>query len=239
MHLPVSIFAESSSYAFSANTQFTHELVLEIATYSMYLLELISIAIIVFTTFVAFFKLFKKEPYARVYLLHGQSIALTFKLGAEILRTVTAASLYDIIEVFLLILIKACMVALVEKELRSSKAEIEDEQQMDQAVLTSQYPVFGVLRPKTSQLRTENAVLKTRVDYLEKAIDDLKAGLKVPLDDPSLSSSNRIEDDVILQNENSMLQDRLNFLQNELENLKQNAAAPDPAKTESSSADID
>lgn len=107
----------------SANTEFMHHLVIDVANFSMYVLELLSVAIIVYTTVVAFVKLFRHESYARVYLLHGQSIGLTFKLGAEILRTVTATSLLDIVEVFLLIIIKACMVLLIERELKSTHAE--------------------------------------------------------------------------------------------------------------------
>lgn len=107
----------------SDTTLFFHELTMDLASFSMYILELLSICIIVFTTFVAFFKLFRHERYARVYLLHGQSIGLSFKLGAEILRTVTATSLMDIIEVFLLIVIKACMVMLIDRELRGAETE--------------------------------------------------------------------------------------------------------------------
>ncbi|GEM_PF-311357 len=107
----------------SANTKFLHELTMDIASWSMYMLELLSICIIVFSTVAAFFKLFRHERYARVYLLHGQSLGLSFKLGAEILRTVTATSLLEIFEVFLLILIKACMVMLIERELRSVDEE--------------------------------------------------------------------------------------------------------------------
>lgn len=107
----------------SASTKFLHELTLDVASLSMYILELLSIVIIVFSTVIAFFKLFRHERYARIYLLHGQSIGLSFKLGAEILRTVTATSLLDIIEVFLLIVIKACMVMLIERELKSADSE--------------------------------------------------------------------------------------------------------------------
>ncbi|MBF0578473.1 DUF1622 domain-containing protein [Erysipelotrichaceae bacterium RD49] len=112
----------SESYM-SSNTKFLHELTMDVASWSMYILELLSIFIIVFTTLVAFFKLFRHERYAKVYLLHGQSLGLSFKLGAEILRTVTATSLLEIFEVLLLILIKACMVALIERELRSVDEE--------------------------------------------------------------------------------------------------------------------
>lgn len=104
----------------SDTTRLFHEVVMDLAAFSMYLLELMSIILIVFTTVSAFFKLFRHERYARVYLLHGQSLGLTFKLGAEILRTITAASLMDIFEVFLLIVVKACMVVLIDRELKSA-----------------------------------------------------------------------------------------------------------------------
>ena len=109
----------------SASTKFLHELTVDIAALAMYILELLSIALIVYSTVVAFVKLFRHDRYARIYLLHGQSIGLSFKLGAEILRTVTATSLLDITEVFLLIVIKACMVLLIERELKSADAEDE------------------------------------------------------------------------------------------------------------------
>lgn len=112
-----------SEHYMSDSTKFLHELTLDVASLSMYVLELLSIILIVYSTVVAFWKLFRHEPYARVYLLHGQSIGLSFKLGAEILRTVTATSLLDIVEVFLLIVIKACMVMLIERELKSADNE--------------------------------------------------------------------------------------------------------------------
>ncbi len=109
----------------SASTKFLHELTVDVAALAMYVLELLSIALIVYSTVVAFVKLFRHDRYARIYLLHGQSIGLSFKLGAEILRTVTATSLLDITEVFLLIVIKACMVLLIERELKSADSENE------------------------------------------------------------------------------------------------------------------
>lgn len=116
------ILASEEPYM-SASTKLLHEATVDIAAVSMYILELLSIALIVFSTVVAFVKLFRHDRYARIYLLHGQSIGLSFKLGAEILRTVTATSLLDITEVFLLIVIKACMVLLIERELKSADEE--------------------------------------------------------------------------------------------------------------------
>lgn len=107
----------------SNTTQFVHLFVMDVAKLSMYVLELLSVIIIVYSTFVAFYKLFKHQSYARVYLLHGQSIGLTFKLGSEILRTVVARNIDDIWEVALLIAIKAAMVLLIDWELKSIEKE--------------------------------------------------------------------------------------------------------------------
>ncbi|MCF0259498.1 MAG: DUF1622 domain-containing protein [Erysipelotrichaceae bacterium] len=116
--VPVMLSEEIGTGVLNNTAGHLHEFVIEIARISMYLLELISVIIIVYTTVVAFYKLIKKKPLARVYLLHGQSVGLSFKLGSEILRTVTARSIEDIWEVFLLIIIKALMVLLIEWELK-------------------------------------------------------------------------------------------------------------------------
>ncbi|WP_301187853.1 DUF1622 domain-containing protein, partial [uncultured Dubosiella sp.] len=88
-----------------AITSFVHD----IAGISIDIMELLSIGIILFTTVQAFVKLLKKDPNARIYLLHGQSIGLTFKLGSEILRTVTVRNMDEILQIAMLIIIKAAM----------------------------------------------------------------------------------------------------------------------------------
>lgn len=99
-------------------TEAFKEFVSHIAEISVNFMELLSICIIVFTTFVAFYKLLRHEPSARVYLLHGQSIGLTFKLGSEILRTITVRNLDEILQIALLIAIKAAMTWLIHWELQ-------------------------------------------------------------------------------------------------------------------------
>lgn len=126
--LLIPVLANEEHYM-SATTKLLHEVTVDIAAVSMYILELLSIMLIVFSTVVAFVKLFRHDRYARIYLLHGQSIGLSFKLGAEILRTVTATSLLDITEVFLLIVIKACMVLLIERELKSADEEFPESEE--------------------------------------------------------------------------------------------------------------
>lgn len=171
MHLNPVIFLTQSE-GLSDKTLAMHRIVINIASFSMYLLELLSVAIIVYTTIVAFIKLFKKDPYARVYLLHGQSIGLTFKLGAEILRTVTAASLLDIFEVLLLIVIKACMVILIERELKST-----NEQENGPQEPVSGKPSAG--RFRFSMFHTENHTTSDidEIRQMQAEIDSLKLQL--------------------------------------------------------------
>lgn len=117
---PTLLLDESTSSVLDFIAEHLHEFVTNVARISMYSLEFLSVLIIVFTTIVAFYKLIRKDPIARVYLLHGQSLGLSFKLGSEILRTVTARNIDDIWEVLLLIVIKAFMVLLIDWELKGT-----------------------------------------------------------------------------------------------------------------------
>lgn len=110
-------------------TEVIKEFVSHIAEISVNFMELLSIGIIVFTTFVAFFKLLRHEKSARVYLLHGQSIGLTFKLGGEILRTITVRNMDEIMQIAMLILIKAAMTWLIHWELTDTEEEPGEGQQ--------------------------------------------------------------------------------------------------------------
>ena len=105
-----------------AITSFVHD----IAGISIDIMELLSIGIILFTTVQAFVKLLKKDPNARIYLLHGQSIGLTFKLGREILRTVTVRNMDEILQIAMLIIIKAAMTWLIHWELSGIEQEQEE-----------------------------------------------------------------------------------------------------------------
>ena len=105
-------------------TEMFKQLVQVTAEYAVNFMELLSIAIIVVTTAVAFWKLLRGESSARIYLLHGQSLGLSFKLGSEILRTITVRNMNEILEIGLLIVIKAAMTWLIHWELQ----DVEEEQ---------------------------------------------------------------------------------------------------------------
>ena len=104
-----------------AITSFVHD----IAGISIDIMELLSIGIILFTTVQAFVKLLKKDPNARIYLLHGQSIGLTFKLGSEILRTVVVRQMSEILIVGAIIVLRAALTFLIHWEIKNEEAEVE------------------------------------------------------------------------------------------------------------------
>ncbi|WP_286078699.1 DUF1622 domain-containing protein [Faecalibaculum rodentium] len=129
-------------------TEAFKEVVSHVAEISVNFMELLSICIIVFTTFVAFFKLLRHEKSARVYLLHGQSIGLTFKLGSEILRTITVRNMDEIMQIAMLILIKAAMTWLIHWELTDT--DEEPDEPSSYAAHAHLEGVFGHARPNTT-----------------------------------------------------------------------------------------
>lgn len=118
--------------SFSILSEFSHEIhtiVTNLCSISISILELLSIGIILFTTFYSLIQLFKEGGgYARVYLLHGQSVGLTFKLGAEILKTVNASTMDEIWQIVMLVVIKAMMILLIDWELNGSHEHKSDEE---------------------------------------------------------------------------------------------------------------
>lgn len=105
------------------------EIVTNLAEVSVNFMELLSIVIIVVTTAVAFYKLCRGESAAKVYLLHGQSLGLSFKLGSEILRTITVRNMNEIMEIAMLIAVKAAMTWLIHWELKDVDPDESEEEQ--------------------------------------------------------------------------------------------------------------
>ena len=94
-----------------------HEYVELIAILGIDLLEFLSIFIIISSAILAFYNVIKKGLKAKIYLLNGLSLGLTFKLGSEILRTITVHNMDEILQIAALIAIKAAMTLLIHWEL--------------------------------------------------------------------------------------------------------------------------
>ena len=100
-----------------------HEIVETLAILGIDLLEILSIVIVVTSSLLAFYNLLKQGLKVKIYLLNGLSIGLTFKLGSEILRTITVHNMNEILQIAALIAIKCAMTFLISWELNDEKHE--------------------------------------------------------------------------------------------------------------------
>lgn len=107
----------------------THEILTQAAYLTVYFLEALSLICIIYSTIHSLLVAFKKDKNTKKPLLRGLSIALTFKLAAEIVRTITVRSLAEILQIGALILVKAAITFLIHWEWKSSDAmhtEVDD-----------------------------------------------------------------------------------------------------------------
>ena len=109
-----------------------------IAEISAHILELIGIAIIVIGSFRALVRLvqctIKKKPF-RVVIVLGKalSLALEFKMGAEIIKTVIVHDLTELAVLGIVILIRALLAFLIHWEMKMEKNEKKDKNKAEKS----------------------------------------------------------------------------------------------------------
>lgn len=165
------------------SSHFIHLLVSNLCEISISVLEFLSIGIILFTTFYSLIQLFKEGgTYARVYLLHGQSVGLTFKLGAEILKTVIASNMDEIWQIVMLVIIKAMMILLIDWELNGNHEHksAEEEDAEKRAVQQADGPLLNgfakMVKGKVNNYRGlhSHAAVESQIRQYQKDINDLQ-----------------------------------------------------------------
>ena len=104
-----------------------HETLSELVNFSVVMLEFMGLIVIAYTGLNAFKKWTKKDPHTRLYLAEGLAMALSFKLGGEILRTVVVRDMSEIMQVGAIIILRAALTFLIQWEIKNEAAEIEKE----------------------------------------------------------------------------------------------------------------
>ena len=87
------------------------------------ILEFMGLIVIVITAFQCFYSWIKQDPQTRLHLAEGMAMALEFKLGSEILRTVTVREMDEIYLVGAIILLRAALTFLIHWEIKNEKSE--------------------------------------------------------------------------------------------------------------------
>jgi uncharacterized membrane protein len=87
--------------------------------------EYIGVGIIIWTSFVSFYKFVTHSPDTRIYLGKGLSMGLEFKIGSEILRTVIVREWSEIAIVAGIIALRAALTLLIHWEIKQEEKEAE------------------------------------------------------------------------------------------------------------------
>ena len=103
-----------------------HELLELIVNFVVVVVEFMGVGVIAWTAVVAFMNWMKKDPQTRLKLAEGLAMALEFKLGGEILRTVIVRDMTEIAQVGAIILLRAALTFLIHWEIKNEKNHDEE-----------------------------------------------------------------------------------------------------------------
>lgn len=94
-----------------------------IVNYCILLIELIGVAVLVWTVIKAVIEFVKKNQRVRLELAQGIALSLEFKMGGELLRTVVVREWNEILILATVILLRAAMTFLIQWEINNEKKE--------------------------------------------------------------------------------------------------------------------
>lgn len=92
-----------------------------IVEYLVLIIEFIGIAIIIYEIFAAVVGLFKKYPHVRLKLAEGLALALEFKIGSELLRTVIVREWEELLMLGAVIVLRALLTFLIQWEIKTER----------------------------------------------------------------------------------------------------------------------
>ena len=109
------------------------QLVTWLAEYAIVLFEIVGIVTIIVAGVQGVAGLFRRDPLTRLKLAKGMAMALEFKLGGEILRTVVVREFSEIMMVGAIILLRAALTFLIHWEIKTEESQMEQELERRQA----------------------------------------------------------------------------------------------------------
>lgn len=86
--------------------------------YAVLFIELVGTIVLLFSVAVAVVNLCKKEPHVRLRLAEGIALALEFKMGGELLRTVLVREWNELLILGAIILLRAAITFLIQWEIK-------------------------------------------------------------------------------------------------------------------------
>lgn len=92
-----------------------------------FLLEMAGIAVLMTTSIKCFIKWLQKRSHVQLDLAHGTALALTFKMGGEVLRTVVVREWQELGILGAIIILRAALTIMLHWEIKSEEKVLDSE----------------------------------------------------------------------------------------------------------------
>jgi len=100
------------------------------------LMELFGVCILVFTAVRCFVRWIRRKQEIRLILAQGIALALEFKLGGEVLRTVVVRDWAELGILGAIIVLRGVLTFLIHWEIKNEKQDLESEKELQASVET-------------------------------------------------------------------------------------------------------
>ncbi len=109
------------------STEFLHSILETIVNYGVIFFETAGVIVLLVSGIKGIYNYCTKNPETRLELAMGMAMGLEFKLGSEILHTVTVSELQDCIRVAFIIALRAALTFLLHWEIKTEAEDSERE----------------------------------------------------------------------------------------------------------------
>lgn len=96
-----------------------------VVQYGVLLMECVGVVILMVTTAKSIWGCLHRDPHVRLTLAQGIALALEFKLGGEVLRTVIVREESELVILGAIILLRGALTFLIHWEIKNEKASLE------------------------------------------------------------------------------------------------------------------
>lgn len=98
-----------------------HLIFMLVVKYCVLVIELIGVAILMWTVIKSIINVIKKKKHIRLELAEGIALALEFKIGGELLNTVIVRDWHELLILGAIVLIRAALTFLIQWEIKLEK----------------------------------------------------------------------------------------------------------------------
>ncbi len=115
----------------SSVTNIMHEGLVLLVNFTIPIMEFMGLIVLINTAFKSFIGWLRKDARTNLHLAEGLEMALSFKLGGEILRTVVVHTMDEIILVGAITILRAFITLLLQFEIRNEEKKLHESKESE------------------------------------------------------------------------------------------------------------